>query len=116
MTTIAAAGRPSRDDFNWPALNRKDLLSHTGGLSKDMDGFDTRTVNFRNRYRVTSANLTTNDIDGKLQLPRHLNQELAPRFGFVKTSTGLNLPTKTTIFMGPVPDSCMSASKSPNIT
>ena len=67
MTTVAAAGKASRDDFNWPSLNRKDLLSHTGGLSKDKDGFETRTMAFRPKCRVTSANLTTKDIEGKLQ-------------------------------------------------
>lgn len=46
-TTMPAAGAsPRKDAFNWPALNRKDLLSHTGGLS-NLDGFETRTLNMR---------------------------------------------------------------------
>lgn len=62
----AAGASPKRDAFNWPSLNRKDLLSHTGGLS-NLDGFETRTLNMRAKSRMVSANLTTNDIAGKLQ-------------------------------------------------
>jgi hypothetical protein len=50
MTTAmpAAGGSSKRDAFNWPSLNRKDLLSHTGGLS-NLDGFETRTLNMRSK-------------------------------------------------------------------
>ena len=35
------AGFPHRDAFNWPSLNRKDLLSQTGGLGVH-DGFENK--------------------------------------------------------------------------
>ena len=61
----AAGSSPKRDAFNWPALNRKDLLSQTGGLT-NCDGFDMKTSNMRLKNRMTSANLTTQDIEGRL--------------------------------------------------
>ena len=54
----------ARDDYNWPMLNRKDLMSNTG-LSKDTDGCEIKTVNSRLKTRIASTNLYTRDIDGK---------------------------------------------------
>jgi len=61
MTTTAVLA-----DYNWPTLNRKDLMSMSG-LSKVADGCETKTNNFRPKTRQASANLLTSDIDGKLQ-------------------------------------------------
>ena len=92
MTTVLnmpAAGISTRDAFSWPSLNRKDLVSQTG-LSK-ADGFETKTFNCRPKTRQVSANLCTNDIEGKLQLKaaKYL-QALTQGFGRNKKLTGLN--------------------------
>ena len=67
---LTAAGDPSnnpRDPFNWPAMQRKDLMSATGGLSSARDLFHMKKDNIRQKRRVESANLRCDDIEGKLQ-------------------------------------------------
>lgn len=62
--TMPAAGKSTRDPFNWPAQNRKDLMSlSTMDATKDI--VHTRTNAFRPKNRQESHNLNSRDIDGK---------------------------------------------------
>ena len=54
-----------RDPFNWPALNRRDTVSATGGLDQRTDLFHMTTQNLRCRSRKESTNLHNDDIEGK---------------------------------------------------
>ena len=53
-----------QDPFNYPSLNRADLMS-LNVLHGARDGVNTRTENFRPRTRQQSSNLQTTDIQGK---------------------------------------------------
>ena len=58
-----------RDPFNWPSLNRKDLMSASGGLgngSKDL--FQMKKQDMVQKKRFESANLQNEDIAGKYRL------------------------------------------------
>lgn len=59
----AAEGIFSKDPFNWPALNRADLMS-LQTLAKDKDLVRVKTAHVATRCREKSNNLETNDIDG----------------------------------------------------
>ena len=66
MTTLAPATAYNRDPFNWPSLNRKDLMSATGGLGNgSSDLFEMTKSNLRPKKRLESANLRADDIHGK---------------------------------------------------
>ena len=57
-----------RDPFNWPVLNRNDLMSVSGGLgngSKDL--FQMKKGDMVQKKRLESANLNNEDIDGKFE-------------------------------------------------
>lgn len=62
MTTETATS--TRDPFNWPSYNRKDLMSATGGLRADFDLQPMKTANLRPKTRDTSQNLDVTDICG----------------------------------------------------
>jgi len=55
----------SRDPFNWPAMQRSDLMSATGGLREARDLCQMTKPNIRPKKRLESANLRTNDIEGR---------------------------------------------------
>ena len=61
---MPAAGKSTRDPFNWPAQNRKDLMS-LSTLDPSRDIVHTRTGPFRDRLRDSSSNMATHDIFGK---------------------------------------------------
>ena len=56
----------SKDPFNWPSLNRKDLMSATGGLTSGKDLDSMIKPHLRPKTRQESSNLRNDDIDGKL--------------------------------------------------
>ena len=63
----------AKDPFNWPSLNRKDLMSATGGLASGKDLDSMIKPHLRPKTRQESSNLKNDDIDGKLQpLPTNL--------------------------------------------
>jgi len=65
---MLTATEPQQSDaFNWPSLQRKDLMSATGGLSADRDLFKMIKENIRPKSRLDSANLNNADIAGTLQ-------------------------------------------------
>ena len=57
-----AATPQTRDPFNWPSLNRNDLMSATGGLKGANDLFEMTKPNLRPKKRLESANLRCDDI------------------------------------------------------
>jgi hypothetical protein len=67
VSTIAeqpAAGLATRSDpFNWPSLNRRDLMS-LDKLDQQKDITHTKTINYRQRQRDESNNLNTKDVEG----------------------------------------------------
>ena len=62
--TQPAAGRATRDPFNWPSQSRKDCMA-LSSLDPARDLVHTRTKAFRGQSRGISDNLNTNDIEGK---------------------------------------------------
>jgi|FrelakmetLWP11LW_1041352.scaffolds.fasta_scaffold232964_1 hypothetical protein len=58
----AAVEHDQRDPFNWPSLQRKDLMSATNGLKADKDLFKMIKENLRPKSRLESANLQNDDI------------------------------------------------------
>jgi len=58
-----ASPRTKFDPFNWPSLNRADLVSQK--ILNSTDGFAMKVGNMRVKQRMFSANLATNDIEGK---------------------------------------------------
>ena len=58
-----ASPRAKFDPFNWPALNRSDLISQK--ILNSTDGFAMKVGNLRPKQRMFSANLATDDIEGK---------------------------------------------------
>jgi hypothetical protein len=55
----------SNDPFNWPSLNRKDLMNlQTLGAEKDLVRVKTAHVDNSRRSREASKNLETHDIQG----------------------------------------------------
>lgn len=72
MTDVSqpAAGvrsAPRVDPFNWPSLNRADLMS-LDKLDKARDITHVKTLAHRPRDRDTSNNLNTKDVEGKKQI------------------------------------------------
>jgi len=59
---LAAHEQNQRDPFNWPSLQRKDLMSATNGLQADKDLFKMIKENLRPKSRLESANLQNDDI------------------------------------------------------
>jgi hypothetical protein len=53
------------DPFNYPALNRKDLMSMSA-INWQQDAVYSKIGEQRPKTRDASANLTTADVDGKL--------------------------------------------------
>ena len=55
------------DPYNWPAMNRCDLMSRTA-LSQEKDLIWLKTPHMQNKNRRMSQNLVTSDIKGKFQI------------------------------------------------
>lgn len=64
--TAAPSPTQARDPFNWPSLQRNDLMSATGGLTSQKDLFNMVKENLRPKKREASSNLDNGDILGTL--------------------------------------------------
>ena len=62
MLTTATIAQNKRDPFNWPALQRNDLISATCGLSSERDMIHMTKPSMRQNKRLESANLCCDDI------------------------------------------------------
>lgn len=50
------------DPFNWPTLNRADLMSNMSVINTQQDAVQTKIENYRPRTRDASSNLLTSDV------------------------------------------------------
>ena len=69
MAFIESQSQKKPDPFNWPPMQRADLMSRSA-LSFEKDNFAMKTpvmMKLNSKARVASQNLDTDDILGKLR-------------------------------------------------
>ena len=112
-STMPAAGRATRDPFNWPAQSRKDCMT-LSSLDAERDLTHTRTKNFRGTSRDISDNLNTNDIQGKKPIVFIIKKVPNLESGQSLSATSLILLWTTRMCKGLVPASSTLVFRSPS--